>query len=1110
MTKRLSVAVPYMNWRDGQQVDQADLVFEQSHNLQTQSAIVNNFFGSGLIPYSMITSTLFDSDDLSLIQSSYVSSNDFDGRGILPTNQPTDNLLGSQIKITLSDSNVTIKKCVKVCIIGLNFEGTVQYEFFYFFKNESQITRKHYKNIITLLFNDFKGNKNCSLNLSGRILIQEALPMELSRDPIMASNNIEPNLFFRDFKVVDETVGINSSTILETTLKTALDESSLGSYSVDSLNINIGYLNLLELGDDITTRYGQKFKAVGNNIQKVRLLLGTQYSSVNNFDWTGTLIVSIHSLQTSVACPTDTIPDNAINYSPNPSSIAQIAITQTDLLNAGIVLTDIVQPIDFIFSNSRIGGSINTGIVDNNYYVVTIQRAGDSSVGNIYSQTGTNVDTTLSFTQFNGITWTNDPTQSLWFEVYSDSLKIADGIGYDAGNSVSIPKIATDIQTGATIDYLENGISLSNNGKDVLNYAVVQSVNNLITEVQDDRTGSPVYSQQVTKAEISTLTTTQLTSLSSTEEPIILGYAYDINNKSSVIVNGTQNYIGLTGTNTYDIIAPSAQLKLYNLAGAHFYPNISLLSDYGYTIYKANLCIDGYGDLDGSGIVEGTDVLRASALLNEDITSSSTQTKIANGTISILEFLRADLNGNGIIDADDINNINKLYNKDPSVVLLYGATFERLTLYVENFIGRNDYYHQCTSGYARLYTPEPTATSYTTLTANELLYYGYPVPVNITSSNASFTTVPFVSLNYRISITPKWMEQFLKTAYTGRLLPCTFTNMDLPTIKDCTDPVAFSCNTLEKNYDAVGGQNDLFVPGNLIMGNGEILNSSGDHHPIDLESCIINLTLPDGYVDNKSIDLFNSFVAEEVGTGFTSKGFPAFRFSDCTYVQKDALVKNQVKFNVSISSINQDSQILTTNITKTIVVPNTWESAINIIPDMGNTTTIYKIYTTIHDSGDSNSYFSESIFGVSKYGAIYKFTGQSELITTMPGGTYFDSDSPGYDVQFNLNSSTGEITVQFKSPIAGALCTSIVNTFPPLLGSDSPVINGFAIQPNALIGTSLNPDTGVITITSSNVKSNVLDSTESCILSIQVLLKKSGWRNQTTNVLANQVSTLLS
>ena len=75
-------------------------------------------------------------------------------------------------------------------------------DFFYFFKNETQITRKHYKNIITLLFNDFKGNKNCSLNLGGRILIEEAMPMELSRDPLMACNNIEPNLFFRDFKVI--------------------------------------------------------------------------------------------------------------------------------------------------------------------------------------------------------------------------------------------------------------------------------------------------------------------------------------------------------------------------------------------------------------------------------------------------------------------------------------------------------------------------------------------------------------------------------------------------------------------------------------------------------------------------------------------------------------------------------------------------------------------------------------------------------------------------------------------------------------------------------------------------------------------------------------------
>jgi hypothetical protein len=52
--------------------------------------------------------------------------------------------------------------------------------------------------------------------------------------------------------------------------------------------------------------------------------------------------------------------------------------------------------------------------------------------------------------------------------------------------------------------------------------------------------------------------------------------------------------------------------------------------------------------------------------------------------------------------------------------------------------------------------------------------------------------------------------------------------------------------------------------------------------------------------------LFNTFIAEEVGTKFTSKNYPAMKFADCSYVQKTALALNQVRFNVSVSSLSQN------------------------------------------------------------------------------------------------------------------------------------------------------------------------------------------------------------
>jgi hypothetical protein len=906
MTKRLSVTTPYMNWRNGQMVAQEDLNFEQTHNLNSNSAIVNNFFGSGLIAYSPTRQVIFDSSNLSSAQQALVTSNNFDGRGISPHGQPTDTSLGHQLEINLTGAEVSLRNSIKICIIGLDFEGSLQYEFFYFHKNEIQVSKKHFTNVITLLFNDFKGNQNCSKDLGGKIIIKEALPMQLSRDAITASQNLEPNLFFRDFKVVDQSLGPNPSTTLSLTLQAAIGSS----YSVDSLNINTTWLNKKSLANDISTRFGQKFKAKVTNIQKVRVLLGVERNlsvpSSQYFNWSGNIILSIHALQTSVSCPTDVTPDDAIDFDPEPTALAQIVITQNTLAQKGITLTDVAQPIDFVFTNTKVGGYTNTGILKNNYYIVTIQRAGDASTGTIFTLTGRDFAENSVYSQFNGTSWTDDTTQDMWFEVYSDALKAADGMGYDAGNSLSIDKTAVNSNTGVTYDYVEDGIGFANNGQDVLNYTVAQSINDLITITQDERTGGNVYSQVTNKAELSSLTSSEKSSLESTEDPIILGCSYDINNKSSATLTGTQKYIGLTSSNEFCIVDPDAALKLYNLVGSVFTPNTANANSNQYYVYKTNLCIDGYGDLNGDSYVSYDDVQRANALLGEDINNATTQAKIAAGTISALEIIRADVDGDGVVDASDIAAINGLYTKDQSVILPYGATFERLCLYVENLNGRNDGYHSCGEGYARIYNPQPTSTYYTTLDAYQKLWYGYPVPVNIPGNESALTTVPFVDVNFRLDISPSWREEYVKVHSTGRLLPCTFTNLTGPTINDCSDPEKFYCGLLEKSNTCKGGENILFTPNLMIGDGGQILAPDGSNHKIDFESKKIILTLPDEVMINKSIDVFSVFAAEEPGSnGFTSYGYPAAKFADCSYVQSTALSNDQVRFNVYIASLNQ-------------------------------------------------------------------------------------------------------------------------------------------------------------------------------------------------------------
>jgi len=51
------------------------------------------------------------------------------------------------------------------------------------------------------------------------------------------------------------------------------------------------------------------------------------------------------------------------------------------------------------------------------------------------------------------------------------------------------------------------------------------------------------------------------------------------------------------------------------------------------------------------------------------------------------------------------------------------------------------------------------------------------------------------------------------------------------------------------------------------------------------------------------LNIFEKLVAENEN-GFTSAGFPAMRFADCTPVQSDALARNQVRFAVALQAFS--------------------------------------------------------------------------------------------------------------------------------------------------------------------------------------------------------------
>jgi len=896
MTTRLDVSTVQNIWHDAQRVDKSDMDVEQSCNNQVNSAIVNNFMGSGVLPDNPQPLVLFDSDDLTGIQAEILAAGNFDGTGLDIHTQPSDSNLGNQIEVELTGSDVLGRLSVKVLIIGLSFEGELQLDRFYFYANEKQVTSKHYKHILTVMFNDFKGNNNCSRSLGGRIVMREAAPFELSRDTKMVAQDVMPDLFFRDFKPADQALGMFPTI-----------QAAIGSvYDANNLNIDVTGRQPPRSIDpnDVTTRIGQKFQARSDNIQKVTLLLGvekdTTVSTEHWYDWEGDLVVSIYPLQTTVNCPTQLVPESSIEYDPAAAPVAEVSFSQADLRSIGYVLTGVAQPLDIIFSNTAIAQA--GGITVGNYYAVTFRRSGAANAGTIFSEMGTNRLDNSRFTIYSGI-WTDVVEEDLWFQVWSDAAKVSDGKGYDAGNGIQYPKTTIDTSTGAYIDNEIGGFSLVNTGQSIVNTGIIQATTNETVTVQDERTGDNVYSRQQFVPSFSFVTTSELTTLKQTTEPLIIGCAVDVNPKVTDVIIGSQIYPGLAKGDDFIIINPGADLLSVRLVGRKLIPN-NTCNALDYRIYGVELCVDGYGDVNGDGYINDSDITRASTLLGESIWSASTQQKIVDGYFSTLELLRADVDGDGYITVNDIdlitNYVNRSINSFP-----VGTSFNHLTLTVQQSIGRYDGYYDCNGrvrldGYHEYNIVDPSS-----LSAAELVYDGYLAAVNIEASDSVFTTVPFPGVTYEIDFQPFWQDYLLVFSSSARMLPAAFTYAASATSTSCSTALTFECTDRNTTVPACDpGRNDLFVPANLIIGTGgEILRPNGDNYKVDVEIGTVILQLPDTPLSESIIDVFRSFVADR-GDGFTNSGYAAMRYSDCTTVQPEDLSLNKIRFGVSLQSFS--------------------------------------------------------------------------------------------------------------------------------------------------------------------------------------------------------------
>lgn len=602
MTKRTPVSAPQNVWFDARQVDNTDLTLEQQHNDTIQSGIINNHIGTGVLPEVLEQSILFDST----LVSGYV-----DGIAQTAQTQPSDSSFGNQLEIELIGSNVAGKKTVKVAIIGLDFESNLQYETFVFKSNEIQVSKRHFTQILVILTNDLVGDPLLSFNLGGKIVIREVKPITLSRSTVMVAQDVEPNLFFRDFFV-------SGAASLQLLLQAALPL-----YNIDNLNIYTAAKGDKVLSaNDVTTQIGQKFVATTNNIQKVTLLLSVQ-NLVTPADlvWTGDLIVSIYPLQSNIDCPTDVVPNLPIDFSPSNIPLAQVSIDYNTLSASGITLDSVAQPVDFIFSNSSVAsGNV---IVPGNYYAVTVKRSGSANNCDLLLAFGNDRVSDSRITVFSSTLWVDLVDEDLWFKIYTDAAKVSDGQAYDSGFGITIPKIIEDPVTLANIDYSVNNIQFV--GNDVYR-GVLSAITEENTPIPDQRTGQPVLSRKEYVPQVTLLNSIDIVNLQSTTDPLLLGAISDKNIKyfdattdsvtsklhSATIINNEMLLRVVddpTDTGRYDTSVNLLETSLLNgdFVGAKIYPNANDSSKY-YRVAEARLCTMMLGDINGDGIIDESDI----------------------------------------------------------------------------------------------------------------------------------------------------------------------------------------------------------------------------------------------------------------------------------------------------------------------------------------------------------------------------------------------------------------------------------------------------------------------------------------------------------------------
>lgn len=838
-----------VNVYDFQNIDLEDWETDQDFHLLNAAKLADAVAGSGVLLDFPEEKVIFDSDELDSFQQGLVAIDTFDGQGIL--SEPytiTDSVGGSQIALTITDARLDGFLKTLVFILGKTFDSELIYEVVEIGNNLTEITKNHFIEVTNILFQNFRGNVNTTVdgygcfNVGGRILITEASSMRCTRDPIIDQQIVKPDIFFRNFKVA------NPGQTLQVMLENAIGSSN----DVDDLDVNTTVANSRTFEEDGSTEtiYAQKFKMNGNNIQKITLILSLESGS----EWSGSLILGLRALQTSETSTSDFLPDYDIGFDPSTEPIEEIAVDQDDLEDMGIILGPDPQMVDFVFTGSNISNPSLSNLIEGNFYAITLRRSGSSAIGTIVLEEATNDDPTLRrLSVFESSVWTDVEDSTLWYRVWGDAARATSGVAYDQGIRLATPKTIID-NNGVQVQNFTEDYDFANTGEDVENYVIIQKSEEETTPEAHPRTGDEIYSRVEDVPLFSILEQDDLeTLINAGSEPVVLARLRDRNPRSNPTITGTIDYPGLVLGNIITIIDPGSDLLTQNVVGSIITPNITK-PNLRYRIISQTTYEDLYGDTNSDSQIDVDDAARIAALdgyatdLNGGSYSTAIQlAAVRGGSISVPELLRADVTGNGLITSADLDQVNDFI--EVGTAFTAGSSFVRMELAVE-----------------------PLTDPHTVLNEDA------ESTLNLEDADGDFiNNASFSPISYSIEFIATWEPENIEVVDLRRYITTTFLDFD--------------ANDLSSTPES-GGNNSLFIPGDVYL-TGSVKDLDGSFHALDYETNVIEIELPEGDTDGE-LNIFDTYVVDSM------------KFSDGSFVSSSAINDNQIKFSLSISSYVKD------------------------------------------------------------------------------------------------------------------------------------------------------------------------------------------------------------